>query len=47
LARLAVGPEIKATFCPRPKDNRDKWPERKAYSVVVNIIIVIRLFCGF
>ena len=35
LARLAVGPGTKATFCPRPKDNRDKWPGTKACSVVV------------
>ena len=35
LARLAVGPGIKATFCPGSKGNRDKWPGRKAYFVVV------------
>ena len=35
LARLAVGPGIKATFCPGPKGNRDKWSGRKAYFVVV------------
>ena len=47
LARLAVGPGIKATYCPGPKGCQDKWPRTKAYSVVVNVIIVIRLFCGF
>ena len=36
LARLAVGPETKDTFYPGPKDNRDKWPETKDYSVVVD-----------
>ena len=36
LARLAVGPGTKATFCPGPKGNRDKWPETKTYSVVVD-----------
>ena len=35
LARLAVGPGTKATFCPGPKGNRDKWPGTNAYSVVV------------
>ena len=35
LARLAVGPGTKATYCPGPKGNRDKWPGTKAYSVVV------------
>jgi len=35
LARLAVGPGTKATFYPGPKGNQDKWPETKAYSVVV------------
>ena len=35
LARVAVGPGTKATYCPGPKDCRDKWPETKAYSVVV------------
>ena len=35
LARLAVGPGTNATFYPGPKDNRDKWPGTKAYSVVV------------
>ena len=39
LARLAVGPGIKATFCPGPKGNRDKWPGRKAYFVVVHRIV--------
>ena len=37
LARLAVGPRTKATYCPGPKDNRDKWPGTKACSVVVYI----------
>jgi len=36
LARLAVGLGTKATFCPEPKDSRDKWPETKVCSVVVN-----------
>ena len=35
LARLAVGPGTKATFCPGPKGSRDKWLGTKAYSVVV------------
>ena len=35
LARLAVGPEIKAIFCPGPKNSRDKWPGTKVCSVVV------------
>ena len=35
LARLAVGPGTKATYCPGPKGCRDKWPGTKAYSVVV------------
>jgi len=35
LARLAIGPGIKATFCPGPKDSRDKWPGTKTYSVIV------------
>ena len=35
LARLAFGPGTKATYCPRPKGCRDKWPGTKAYSVVV------------
>ena len=37
LARLAIGPGTKATFCSRPKGNRDKRPGTKAYSVVVVI----------
>ena len=36
LVRLAVGPGTKATYCPGPKGCRDKWPETKAYSVVVS-----------
>ena len=36
LARLAVGPGTKATFCPGPKGCRDKWPGTKACSVVVD-----------
>ena len=35
LARLAVGPGTKATFCPGPKGSRDKWLGIKTYSVVV------------
>ena len=35
LARLAVGPGTKATYCPGPKGNRDKRPGTKACSVVV------------
>jgi len=38
LARLAFGPGTKATYCPGPKDNRDKWPGTKTYSVVVKQI---------
>ena len=30
LARLAVGPRTKATFCPEPKGSRDKWPRTKS-----------------
>ena len=36
LARLAFGPETKVIYCPGPKGNRDKWPETKVYSVVVD-----------
>ena len=36
LARLAVGPGTKATYCPGPKGSRDKWAETKACSVVVD-----------
>jgi len=35
LAQLVVRPGTKATFCPGPKSSRDKWPGRKACSVVV------------
>ena len=35
LARLAVGPGTKTTYCPGPKGCRDKWLGTKAYSVVV------------
>jgi len=35
LARLAVGPGTKATYCPEPKGCRDKWPETKTCSIVV------------
>ena len=35
LARLAVGPGTKSTYCPEPKGCRDKWPGTMAYSVVV------------
>jgi len=35
LARLAFGPGTKATNCPGPKGNQDKWPGTNAYSVVV------------
>ena len=35
LARLAVGPGTKATYCPGPKCSRDKWPGTKAYYIVV------------
>ena len=37
LARLAVGPGTKATYCPGPKGCRDKWPGTKACFVVVAI----------
>ena len=33
LARLAVGPGTKVTYCPGPKACRDKWPGTKACSV--------------
>ena len=36
LARLAVGPGTKATYCPGPKGYRDKWPGTNACSVVVS-----------
>jgi len=42
LTRLAIGPGTKATFCPGPKDSRDKWPGRKTYSVVM---LVSQKFC--
>ena len=35
LARLAVRPGTKATYCPGPKGCRDKWPGTKACFVVV------------
>ena len=35
LARLVFGPGTKATYCPGPKGNRDKWLGTKAYFVVV------------
>ena len=35
LARLAVGPGTKATYCPGPKGWRDKWPGTKTCFVVV------------
>ena len=35
LARLAVGPGTKATYCPGPKGYRDKWPGTNACFVVV------------
>ena len=37
LARLAVGHGTKATYCPRPKGCRDKWPRTNACFVVVAI----------
>ena len=40
LARLAVGPGIKATCCPGPKGCRDKWPETKAYSLIVFFLYI-------
>src|SRR6185312_7756127 len=39
LARLAVGPGTKATYCPGPKVCRDKWPGTKVFSVVVMITL--------
>ena len=39
LARLAVGPGTKATYCPGPKGCRDKWPGTKACFVVVRGIV--------
>ena len=35
LARLAIGPGTKATYCTGPKGCRDKWPGTKACFVVV------------
>src|SRR6185503_17180546 len=35
LARLAVGPGTKATYCPGPKGCRDKWPGTNACFIVV------------
>ena len=35
LARLAIGPGTKATYCPGPKGYRDKWPGTKTCFVVV------------
>ena len=35
LARLAVGPGTKATYCPGPKGCRDKWSGTKVCFVVV------------
>ena len=35
LARLAVGPGTKITYCPGPKGCQDKWPVTKACFVVV------------
>ena len=43
LARLAVGPRTKATYCPGPKGCRDKWPGTKAYSVVVNYALMTNI----
>ena len=43
LARLAVGPGMKAIFYPGPKDSRDKWPVTKACSVVV-LTKAVKLF---
>ena len=42
LARLAVGPGTKTTYCPGPKGCRDKWPGTKTCFVVV---IVAFSFC--
>ena len=41
LARLAVGPGTKATYCPGPNGCRDKWLGTKAYSVVVKNVNTI------
>ena len=40
LARLAIGPGTKATYCPGLNSCRDKWSGTNAYSVVVHVIIV-------
>ena len=40
LARLAVGPGTKATYCPGTKGCRDKWPGTKAYSLVVFFLYI-------
>ena len=43
LARLAVGPGTKGTFCPGPKGSRDKWSRTKACSVVVDKFSIAEL----
>ena len=37
LARLAVGPGTKVTYCPGPNGSRDKWTRKKVCSVVLII----------
>ena len=37
LARLAIGPGTKATYCPGPKVCRDKWSGTKTCSVIVYV----------
>ena len=41
LARLAVGPGRKATYCPGPKGCRDKWPRTNACFVIVSVSQII------
>ena len=44
LARLAVGPGTKATYCPGPKGCRDKWPGIKACFVVVVVCGILLVY---
>ena len=47
LARLAVGPGTKVTYCPGPKGYRDKWPGINACFVVVQqLVAAVQLLCS-